>query len=225
MDEIGNGKGYVLTLQEILEKMEFAVGEGANQMFLQGGVYPDLSFDYYLGILSGVKNKFPSMHIRAFPPVEIINLETIRELDFILKMKLITRSNNLSGLKVLLAAEYLSIPIELEVAPSVEKTVLIVNEDCQLFSSNAAVWYLFCKSGHKKINSPQDKWMDWESAILQPEIQALTNKQPHQLTIVLEHLDKATRNKFLIGVSCYLDLQKLFITISSDFRIPCLQLM
>jgi cyclic dehypoxanthinyl futalosine synthase len=77
MDEIGNGKGYVLTLQEILEKMEFAVGEGANQMFLQGGVYPDLSFDYYLGILSGVKNKFPSMHIRAFSPVEIINLETI----------------------------------------------------------------------------------------------------------------------------------------------------
>jgi cyclic dehypoxanthinyl futalosine synthase len=77
MDEIGNGKGYVLTQQEILEKMEFAVGEGANQMFLQGGVYPDLSFDYYLGILSGVKNKFPTMHIRAFSPVEIINLEKI----------------------------------------------------------------------------------------------------------------------------------------------------
>jgi cyclic dehypoxanthinyl futalosine synthase len=77
MDEIGNGKGYVLTLEEILEKMDFAVGEGANQMFLQGGVYPDLPFDYYINIISGVRKKFPTMHIRAFSPVEIINLETI----------------------------------------------------------------------------------------------------------------------------------------------------
>ena len=77
MDEIGNGKGYVLQLPEILEKMEYAKSEGANQMFLQGGVYPDLKFDYYLNILRGVKEKFPDMHIRAFSPVEIINLETI----------------------------------------------------------------------------------------------------------------------------------------------------
>jgi hypothetical protein len=116
-------------------------------------------------------------------------------------MKLITRSNNLSGLKVLLAAEHLGIPIELEVTPSSEKTVLIVNEDCQLFSSNASVWYLFSLAGHKKVNSPQDKWLDWESTILQPEIQALLTKQPHQLVSVLEHLEKSTRNKFLIGVS------------------------
>ena len=77
MDEIGNGKGYVLQLPEILEKMEYAKSEGANQMFLQGGVYPELKFDYYLNILRGVKEKFPDMHIRAFSPVEIINLETI----------------------------------------------------------------------------------------------------------------------------------------------------
>ncbi len=77
MDEIGNGKGYVLTLADILEKMEYAVTEGADQMFLQGGVYPEIKFDYYLEILRGVKHKFPGMHIRAFSPVEIINLEKI----------------------------------------------------------------------------------------------------------------------------------------------------
>lgn len=90
MDEIGNGKGYVLSLQEIIEKMEYAKSEGADQMFLQGGVYPDLKFDYYLEVLSGVKKKFPDMHIRAFSPVEIINLEKItgkplREVLLILK--------------------------------------------------------------------------------------------------------------------------------------------
>lgn len=90
MDEIGNGKGYVLQLPDILEKMEYARSEGANQMFLQGGVYPELPFDYYLNILSGVKEKYPDMHIRAFSPVEILNLEkitgkTLRDVLLVLK--------------------------------------------------------------------------------------------------------------------------------------------
>lgn len=140
-------------------------------------------------------------------------------------MKLITRPHDLSGLKIILAAEFLNIPIELEITPKTEKTVLNVNEDCQLFSSNAAVWYMFCLSGLKKVNSQQDKWIDWERSILCPEIQALLSKQPHQLISVLEHLDKATRNKFIIGVSL-LNLW-CFITSSNNFyyRIPCLQLM
>lgn len=77
MDEIGNGKGYVLSKEDILQKMDYAVEEGADQMFLQGGVYPDLPFDYYLDVIRTVKSKYPKMHIRAFSPVEIINLETI----------------------------------------------------------------------------------------------------------------------------------------------------
>ncbi|MCB1143511.1 MAG: dehypoxanthine futalosine cyclase [Leptospiraceae bacterium] len=77
MDEIGNGKGYNLTKEEILEKMDYAYGEGADQMFLQGGVNPDLPFDYYLDVIQAVKSKYPDCHIRAFSPVEIINLEKI----------------------------------------------------------------------------------------------------------------------------------------------------
>ena len=66
MDEIGSGKGYVLSKEDIVEKMEFAKKENADQMFLQGGVYPNLKFDYYLDVLSAVKSRFPDMHIRAF---------------------------------------------------------------------------------------------------------------------------------------------------------------
>ncbi|MCX7998411.1 MAG: dehypoxanthine futalosine cyclase [Leptospiraceae bacterium] len=81
MDEIGNGKGYVLSKEEVLEKMEYAKQEGADQMFFQGGVYPEIPFDYYLEIISSVKNKFPDMHIRAFSPVELINMEKITGLS------------------------------------------------------------------------------------------------------------------------------------------------
>lgn len=77
MDEIGSGKGYTLSKEEILQKMDEAVKQNADQMFLQGGVNPSLSFDYYLDVLRAVKDKYPSMHIRAFSPVEVINLEKL----------------------------------------------------------------------------------------------------------------------------------------------------
>jgi cyclic dehypoxanthinyl futalosine synthase len=77
MDEIGSGKGYTLSVEEIMEKMDYAVSIGADQIFLQGGVNPDLPYDYYLNVLRALKSKYPDMHIRAFSPVEIINLEKI----------------------------------------------------------------------------------------------------------------------------------------------------
>ena len=77
MDEIGSGKGYILTKEQILEKMDFAYSIGAKQMFLQGGVYPSIPFDYYLNVLQTVKEKYPDCHIRAFSPVEIIQMESL----------------------------------------------------------------------------------------------------------------------------------------------------
>lgn len=66
---------YVLSRDEILEKMDQAVAVGARQMFLQGGVHPDLKLDYYLDLLRAVKERFgDSLHIRAFSPVEILHL-------------------------------------------------------------------------------------------------------------------------------------------------------
>jgi len=78
MDEIGKGQGYNLTREQILSKMEEAVAVGARQMFLQGGVNPELPFDYYLDVLRAVKDRFGSdLHIRAFSPVELMNMETL----------------------------------------------------------------------------------------------------------------------------------------------------
>lgn len=87
MDEIGSGKGYVLSKEEILQKMQHASELGADQMFLQGGVYPELSFEYYLEVLSLVKKSFPQMHIRGFSPVELLNMAKItgKTLDKVLQ--------------------------------------------------------------------------------------------------------------------------------------------
>ncbi|MBW7857398.1 MAG: CofH family radical SAM protein [Leptonema sp. (in: Bacteria)] len=78
MDEIGSGRGYVLTKDQILTKMEEALTVGADQLFLQGGVDPRIPFDYYIDVLSSVKEKFgKQMHIRAFSPVEILSMAEI----------------------------------------------------------------------------------------------------------------------------------------------------
>jgi cyclic dehypoxanthinyl futalosine synthase len=74
----GDPAGHVLTMEEISAKMRTAVVAGARQLFLQGGVNPDIPFDYYLNVLRGVKEQFGAdVHIRAFSPGEIHGMELL----------------------------------------------------------------------------------------------------------------------------------------------------
>ncbi len=69
-------RGTTLSIGEIVGKMREAVAIGADQMFLQGGVNPNLPFDYYLDVLRTVKSTFgPHLHIRAFSPIELLGME------------------------------------------------------------------------------------------------------------------------------------------------------
>lgn len=77
MDEVGSGKGYTLSENEILKKVEEAVALDAPQLFLQGGVNPLLPMDYYLNTLAAVRREFPEVHIRAFSPVEVLYMEKL----------------------------------------------------------------------------------------------------------------------------------------------------
>jgi cyclic dehypoxanthinyl futalosine synthase len=75
-EPLSSASGMVLSVDEIVRKVSEAVAIGANQLFLQGGVNPNIPFDYYLTILSTVKKTFgPQLHIRAFSPSEIIGME------------------------------------------------------------------------------------------------------------------------------------------------------
>jgi len=72
----GSPSGRVLSVEEIVQKMRQAVELGANQLFLQGGVNPDIPFDYYLRVLRTVKQAFREpIHIRAFSPCELLGMQ------------------------------------------------------------------------------------------------------------------------------------------------------
>jgi cyclic dehypoxanthinyl futalosine synthase len=72
----GSPRGVTLSKDEVVQKMREAVAIGADQMFLQGGVNPDLPFDYYLDVIRAVKQELGAhVHVRAFSPVELIGME------------------------------------------------------------------------------------------------------------------------------------------------------
>lgn len=78
MEPAGSERGYILDEDQVVAKMEEALAMGADQMFLQGGVHPELPFDYYLKLIRAVKERIgPQVHVRAFSPVELLNMEKI----------------------------------------------------------------------------------------------------------------------------------------------------
>jgi len=64
-------KGYVLTCEQIAEKIESLLSLGGAQILLQGGLHPHLSLDWYERMLRDIRRRFPSLHIHAFSPPEI----------------------------------------------------------------------------------------------------------------------------------------------------------
>jgi cyclic dehypoxanthinyl futalosine synthase len=68
--------------------MQASFDQGVTQMFLQGGVNPDIPFEYYIEVLKGIKMHFGnSLHIRGFSPVELLFMEKISGMDLSMVLK------------------------------------------------------------------------------------------------------------------------------------------
>src|SRR5258707_1029329 len=81
---------YTFALEEIYQRAEQGVREGATEFHIVGGLHPDLSFDYFLGLIRGLKERFGSVHLKAFTMVEVGYFARIAKLsirDTLVKMK------------------------------------------------------------------------------------------------------------------------------------------
>jgi cyclic dehypoxanthinyl futalosine synthase len=65
-------EAFLLSWEELKNKIEELITLGGRQILLQGGLHPDLSFDYYEDMLRKIKQNFPFIHIHGFSPPEII---------------------------------------------------------------------------------------------------------------------------------------------------------
>ncbi len=68
---------YVITLPELDKKIEETIALGGNQMLMQGGHHPKLTKQWYLDLLSHVKNKFPAFNIHGFSPSEFVHFRDV----------------------------------------------------------------------------------------------------------------------------------------------------
>jgi len=64
-------KGFLLTINEIREKVIEAKNNGCSEICIQGGINPEVKFDYYIDILKTVKEVDSRIHTHAFSPQEI----------------------------------------------------------------------------------------------------------------------------------------------------------
>jgi len=72
-------ESFLKTLEEIRENVIDAKNTGCTEVCIQGGINPELSFDYYLDVLKIVKNVDSNMHTHAFSPQEVFHMSKIYE--------------------------------------------------------------------------------------------------------------------------------------------------
>ena len=61
---------YVLSHEQIDQKIDELVAIGGIQILMQGGHHPRLGIDYYLDLLHHIREKYPQINIHAFSPPE-----------------------------------------------------------------------------------------------------------------------------------------------------------
>ena len=80
---------YTMALQEAFDTAASGYSEAVTEFHIVGGLHHDLPFQYYLDLISGLKQRFPQVHLKALTMVEIAFLakrgklsieETLRQL-------------------------------------------------------------------------------------------------------------------------------------------------
>ena len=84
------GKPYLLSNDEIADRVREAKERGATEVCLQGGIHPDFDGDYYVEVTRTVKAAVPEMHVHGFTALEVTEgARRLREPleDYLVRMK------------------------------------------------------------------------------------------------------------------------------------------
>ena len=65
---------YTMALEEAFETAASGYSEAVTEFHIVGGLHPDLPFQYFLDLISGLKQRFPQVHLKAFTMVEVAYL-------------------------------------------------------------------------------------------------------------------------------------------------------
>jgi len=68
---------FLLTIDEIRDRVIEAKKAGCSEVCIQGGINPELNFDYYLDVLKTVKKVDSRIHTHAFSPQEVFYMSKL----------------------------------------------------------------------------------------------------------------------------------------------------
>ena len=74
---------YTFALEEIYQRAEQGMREGATEFHMVGGLHPDLPFEYFLDLMRGLKKRCPTVHLKAFTMVEVAYLSKRAKLSIL----------------------------------------------------------------------------------------------------------------------------------------------
>jgi cyclic dehypoxanthinyl futalosine synthase len=74
---VGSAEGYVQPLESIFRKIDETLALGGTGILMQGGLHPSLKMDYYTGLLTAIKRRYPRLHLHCFSAPEILNIADI----------------------------------------------------------------------------------------------------------------------------------------------------
>ncbi len=69
-----SGDAYILTFEQIFEKIAELVAAGGTQLLMQGGLNPDLKIDFFEKLFREIKARFPTIQNHSLSPAEVISI-------------------------------------------------------------------------------------------------------------------------------------------------------
>jgi cyclic dehypoxanthinyl futalosine synthase len=77
----GHAESYVLTRDQLAQKIDETVALGGIEILLQGGLHPDLAIDWYEDLFRWVKSRWPMINLHALSPEEIWHIARVSQLS------------------------------------------------------------------------------------------------------------------------------------------------
>src|SRR5277367_2943602 len=65
---------YTMALEQAWQTAASGYSEAVTEFHIVGGLHPDLPLEYFLDLVSGLKERFPQVHMKAFTMVEVAYL-------------------------------------------------------------------------------------------------------------------------------------------------------
>jgi aminodeoxyfutalosine synthase len=78
---------YTMALEEAFQTAASGYSEAVTEFHIVGGLHPDLPFQYFLDLISGLKQRFPQVHLKAFTMVEVAYLAKRAKLSILETLK------------------------------------------------------------------------------------------------------------------------------------------